>query len=513
MTSTSGESLFRHGVASGDPLSDGVVIWTRVSPTSPAPLPVSWRVGTTPGLEVVVGQGQAEASPERDHTVKVDVRGLQPSTTYYYGFTAGGAASPVGRTRTAARGSTERLRIGVVSCACWPHGFFNAYHHLADRDVDLVLHLGDYIYENGDAWDELGRAHHPPWQLRTLADYRARHAQYKTDLDLQRLHRRHPVVAVWDDHDVASDAWRDGAGSHDPGDDGDWHARRAAAIQAFLEWLPVRVPDAAHPERIYRSFGLGDLAKLTVIDARLVGRDRPAADGKRTVATIETRDRSLLGPEQWGWLREELRSSSSRWQLLANQVMMSPLRALHLPRPLRWLVPGLVSGGAGVNAGQWDGYPAEREALFELLRDEGLANVVVLSGDLHSSWAGELTLDPYGERPPVGVELVTPSVTSRPFAEQVAPSVPGSGAVLHRLVASQNPHFRFFDLEHHGYLVVDVTAERLLAEFWHVDTVARRVPGERLAAGLVVRDGERRLSPAVSSRPDRGRARGGASRG
>ena len=507
------ESLFRHGVASGDPLPEGVVIWTRVSPLWPGPVTLSWRVATSPDLEVAVAQGQAEAVPDRDHTVKVDVRGLEPSTTYYYGFTADGASSPVGRTRTAPSGLTERVRLGAVSCACWPHGFFNAYRHLADRDVDLVLHLGDYIYENGDAWDEIGRAHNPPWRLRTLADYRARHAQYKTDLDLQRLHRRHPVVAVWDDHDVAGDTWWDGAGRHVPSDDGDWQARRAAAVQAFLEWLPVRVPDPEHPERIYRSFGLGDLAELVVLDARLVGRERPAAEGRRTVATVETRDRSLLGADQWQWLGEELRSSSSRWLLLANQVMMAPLRALDVPRPLRWLLPGLVSGGAGVNAGQWDGYPAERRALFELLADEDLGNVVVLSGDLHSSWAAELTLDPAADRPPVGVEFVTPSVTSRAFAEQVTPSVPGSRAALRRLVAGQNPHVRFFDLEHHGYLVVDVAAESLGVEFWHVDTVGRRVPGERLAAEWVVRDGERRLSPGFSPQLDRGRSGGGASRG
>ncbi|HEX2043497.1 MAG TPA: alkaline phosphatase D family protein [Acidimicrobiales bacterium] len=488
--------MFAHGVASGDPEPDGVVIWTRVSPSPARPSTAGWRVATRPDLGAPVAAGQVEAAPERDFTVKVDVRGLEPATTYYYGFTADGAASPVGRTRTAPAGPTERVRIGVVSCACWPHGFFNAYRNLADRDVDLVLHLGDYIYEDGGSWDEVGRSHEPPRRLRTLADYRARHAQYRTDPDLRRLHERHPVIAIWDDHDLADGAWWDGAVRHDDAKDGDWAGRRDAAIRAFVEWLPVRLRDDAHPERIYRSFRLGDLAHLAVVDSRLVGRDRPPAGGKRTVFTVEEPDRSMLGADQRRWLQHELRSSVGRWQLLANQVMMAPLHAVGLPGPLRWLVPGLVAGGAGVNGGQWDGYPGEREALFRLVRAEGLANLVVLSGDLHSSWAGELTVDPAGGEPAVGVEFVAPSVTSRPFSEQVTPPLPGVRAALRRLVATQNPHFRYFDLDHHGYLVVEVTADQVQAEFWHVDTVAQRARGERLAAEWLVRDREARLVPS-----------------
>ena len=484
---------FAHGVASGDPGPDGAVLWTRVSPSSPDPVAVRWRVAANPDLDDPVAEGEVEAAAEQDFTVHVDVGGLAPSTTYYYGFETGGASSPVGRTRTTPRDGTERIRVGVVSCACWSHGFFNAYRHLADRDVDLVLHLGDYIYENGESWEEAGRLHQPGHRLRTLADYRFRHAQYKTDPDLQRLHRRHPVVAVWDDHDVAGNAWRDGAGDHDPAEDGDWQERRSAGMRAYLEWLPVRVPDRAHPDRIYRSFHLGDLAHLVILDSRLVGRDRPARDGERAAPTIEDRERSLLGPDQWRWLRAELRSSSARWRLLANQVMVAPLRVLDVPKPLRRLVPGLVAGGIGVNGGQWDGYPAEREALFQLLAGEGVANVVVLSADLHSSWAGELTLDPKGQATALGVELVAPSVTTRSFAEEVAPPLPGSHRALRRLVATQNPHFGFFDLEGHGYVVVDVTPERVQAEFWHVETVTRRAHGERLVAVGVVPDGEARL--------------------
>jgi alkaline phosphatase D len=485
------DTVFAHGVASGDPEADGVVLWTRVSASSAGPVPVQWAMAATPDLAAPVASGDAVAAPDRDFTVHVDVRGLEPSTTYYYRFETGSAASPVGRTRTAPRGPTERVRLGVVSCAAWPHGFFNAYHHLADRNVDLVLHLGDYIYEDGEGWDEVGRCHEPPHRLRTLSDYRTRHAQYKTDPDLRRLHQRHPVVAIWDDHDLAGDAWRDGAAAHDPDEDGDWPERRAGATRAFLEWLPVRAQ--SNSDRIYRSFRLGDLAHLMMVDSRLVGRDRPPGDGEGPEATVEVPDRSMLGSEQRDWLRAELRSSSARWQLLANPVMMAPLRAVQVPKPLRSLAPGLVAGGAGINGGQWDGFPKEREKLFEFVSGHNIGNLVVLSGDLHSSWAGQLTLDPGEDGRAVGVEFVTPSVTSRSFADDLAPSVPGGRAALRRLVARQNQHFAFFDLEGHGYVVVDVDADRLQAEFWHVDTVADRTRGERLVAVAQVRDGEHRL--------------------
>ena len=487
--------VFTHGVASGDPSADGIVLWTRVTLDRPDPVPVRWRLARSADLADVVARGETRAEPESDFTVKVDVGGLDPATTYHYGFELAGGSSPVGRTRTAPRGSTSAVRLGVVSCANWAHGFFNAYRHLAARDVDVVVHLGDYLYEGDESWPEVGRPHRPAGRLRTLADYRARHAQYKTDPDLQRLHRRHPMVAVWDDHDAASNAWRDGAADHDPDEDGPWATRRAAAVQAYLEWLPVRLSDPSRPDRIYRTVVLGDLARLIMLDTRLIGRDRPAQEGERTVATVERRERSLLGADQRQWLRDELRAPGA-WRLLGNQVMMAPLRVVSLPPPLRRLLPGAVAGGAGVNAGQWDGYPEERRNLLEFLALEAVADVVVLSGDLHSSWAAEVTGEGLPAGQSVGVEFVTPSVTARCFAEEVAPPVPGSRALLRHLVARQNPHFRFFDLEHHGYLIVDVDPERVQAEWWYVDTVVEPVSGERLGARWLVRRGDPRLVAA-----------------
>ncbi|MDP8936671.1 MAG: alkaline phosphatase D family protein [Actinomycetota bacterium] len=459
---------FRHGVASGDPLPDGVLIWTRVSGTGPEPVPVDWRVARHPALDDVVASGRVDARAEHDFTVKVDVTGLEPATTYHYGFQADGERSPAGRTRTAPAGPTATLRLGLTSCASYTAGFFNAYRNLARRHLDLVVHVGDYLYENSGVVDgRTVRAHDPAGIVSTLAGYRGRHAQYRSDPDLQALHQRHPMVAAWDDHEIATDAWRGGAGVHRRPPEG-WAQRRADALQAYQEWMPVRMPDPSDPERIHRTIRLGDLADLVMLDTRLAGRDRPALGGSRAVPVILDRRRSLLGPAQREWLRHELGSSDARWKLIGNQVMMAPLAAVR--------AGGL---GLGVNPGQWDGYPAERADLFRFLETHGL-QVVVLTGDLHSSWACEL---------PSGAEFLTPSVTSPSFADTTLPAVPGLRRLARRLLRWQNRHVRMADLEHHGYVVVDLTPERVQADWWHVDTATERSDGERFAGGWQLRHG------------------------
>lgn len=480
---------FRHGVASGDPRPDGVVLWTRVSGAGDATVPVAWWVADADRPDRPVVSGGAEAGPDRDHTVHVDVDGLEPGRRYAYGFRAAGERSPVGRTRTAPAGPTERLRVGLVSCASWVCGWFTAYARLAARDVDVVVHVGDSIYDDDTTRTRPVRAHDPAGKVRTLEEYRARYAQYRTDPDLQALHASAPVVAVWDDHEVAGNAWRDGAADHDPEEDGPWEARRAAAVRAFEEWLPVRLPDPADPLRIYRSLPFGDLVDLVMLDTRLVGRDEPAKAGSHTAATVPDRQRSLLGDPQRAWLSDVLRSSTARWRLVGNQVMLAPLRAVPVPRPLRRVLGGvLVGDGAGVNPGQWDGYPEEREALLRFLADEGVQDVVVLTGDVHSSWASELTVAPDRGRP-VAVEVVGPSVTSDSFSVRAIPSLPGAVPLVARLVRRANPHHRWFDLGHHGYVVVDVTPERLRADWWHVDSIRERGAAEHRAASFEVAAG------------------------
>ena len=485
-----GAPSFRHGVASGDPRPDGVVLWTRVSGADEGTVPVEWWVAAEEAPERPLAGGEASASPEHDHTVHVDVEGLDPGRRYAYGFRAAGHDSPVGRTRTAPAGPTDRLRLGLVSCASWVCGFFNAYGRLATRDVDVVVHVGDYIYDDDTTRAKPVRDHDPAGRCRSLAEYRARHAQYRTDPDLQLLHQRVPVVAVWDDHELASNAWRDGASGHDPDEDGPWEARRAAATRAYLEWLPVRLPDPADRLRIYRSLAFGDLVDLVMLDTRIVGRDAPAKEGSHAAATVPNRSRSLLGDPQRTWLHGVLRSSTARWRLVGNQVMLAPLRAVPVPRPLRWLVGyGLEGDGAGVNPGQWDGYPEERERLLRFLADEGVRDVVVLTGDIHSSWASELVVEPDGEASPVAVEVVGPSVTADAFSLRAVPSLPGAVPAVARMMRSANPHHRWFELRSHGYVVVDVTPERLRADWWHVDSIRDRPAGEHRAASFEVAAG------------------------
>jgi len=251
-------------VASGDPTPDGVVLWARVSVAARDSVPVGWTVATDPALAEPVASGSAPATPEGDHTVHVRVAGLRPATTYWYGFRLGGEESPVGRTRTlpGPDDPVGRLRLGVVCCAHYATGYFNAYARLAERDVDLVVHLGDYIYEAEAKREQWTRYHRPGGRCLTLPDYRARHGQYKTDPDLQRLHARHPFVAVWDDHELAGNAWWDGAAGHHPRHDGDWPHRRAAAVRAYREWMPSGLPDPSDPFRVWRTVPLGPLADL-----------------------------------------------------------------------------------------------------------------------------------------------------------------------------------------------------------------------------------------------------------
>ncbi len=475
--------VFRHGVASADPLPDGVLLWTRCTTGGQGPVAVDWWVSRAPEPVPahVVATGTAEASPESDFTVQVDVDGLESATTYWYGFTACDASSPVGRTRTAPAPDAPlaSVRLGMTSCAYWSCGFFNVYANLAGRDLDLVVHLGDYIYENDAVSRRRSavRAHRPAGTLVTLADYRARYAQYRTDPDLQALHASHPVVAVWDDHEFAGGAWRGGATAHRPGH-GPWDTRRAAAMQAYFEWMPVR---RSGPEWVWRKIALGPLADLVMLDTREVGRDRPATDGRRPVWRVGTTDRSLLGDDQWRWLEAELASSRARWLLMGNQVMMAPLKFLN------------VGGGIGVNPSQWDGYPAERNRLYDLLRRRGRgSNVAVLSGDIHSSWAAEL---------PVGAEFVSPSVTNDSFARTVVPGVPGASALARRWFLWQNRHVRLADLDRHGYVTVDVTEERIQGDWWHVDTIARRDPSERWGGGWILYDGQPGLHRAAAPAP------------
>jgi phosphodiesterase/alkaline phosphatase D-like protein len=471
---------FLHGVASFDPTPDGVVLWTRVAGAAGL-VEVRWVVARDPDLDQVVATGTTTTGPERDHTVAVDVDRLVPASTYFYRFEVDRGTSPTGRTRTApAPGAPTpggRLRIGVVSCASYDEGWFTAYRHLADHDLDLVVHLGDYIYEHARGSAPAGRQADPPHPCRTLADYRRRHAQARADADLQRLHQLHPVAPTWDDHDVAGNAWRDGAGDHDPDEDGPWAVRREAAIRAWYEWLPVRHDDAGRVRRVLR---LGDLADLVLVDTRLEGRDEQVGRGDGAAAVLADPGRRLLGADQLAWLADELTASRARWRLLANQVMLAPAH-LEVPAVLGGILGrfALVADGRAINPDQWDGYPAERERLLAVLRDRGIGDVVVLTGDLHSSWAAEVP-DPADRARRLAVEVVVPAVSSPTFADTLGAVGPLS-ELGRRVAIGDNPHLRWVDLDHRGYVVLDVADGHVRADWWHLDDVSS--PGGDQAHG------------------------------
>jgi alkaline phosphatase D len=486
--------LFQHGVASGDPLGDAVVLWTRVSVGGDAPgaVEVEWVVSTDAELQDIVASGTASTDDSVDYTVKIDVGGLTAGTTYFYRFSALGQESPIGRTRTARDGATDRLRFALASCSNYPYGFFSAYAAIARRaDLDAVLHLGDYLYEyaEGDygAGAALGRTPDPAGEVFTLADYRSRHALYKSDPDLQEAHRQHPFIAIWDDHEVANDAWLDGAQNHQPAE-GDFLERKAAALQAYFEWMPVRPVARDGQSRVYRSFRFGDLADLVMLDTRHTGRDLQVADPCDAVA-LASAERQLLGAAQESWLFDELSQSKARgarWRLIGQQVMLAQV------------VNVLVPGNCAFSTDQWDGYTAARARVLSALTDGAIDNVVVLTGDIHSSWGNDITPNPFDAAAynpasgagSVAVEIVTPGVTS-PGIED-----PMLAAQLAEALLGTHPHVKFVDLNRRGYTVLDVTPERVLAEWYHVATITERRADEEFAAALQVASGTNHLTPA-----------------
>ncbi len=470
-------STFAHGVASGDPLTDRVVIWTRVTP-APAGVRrgvrVRWEVRTEAPTPVVVRSGVVTASADRDFTVKVDVRGLLPGRTYLYRFDAGGDVSPIGRTLTLPA-DPPRMRLAVVSCSNYPAGYFNAYAAIAAReDVDLVVHLGDYIYEfaNGVFGDgtPLGRVPDPEHEAITLEDYRRRHACYRRDPDLQALHARLPFITVWDDHELADNAWFGGTG--------DWPARRAAAIRAYTEWMPVR--EGGHPDafRLYRSFSFGKLATLAMLDARSLRDGQVNATDLKGLADPRRR---VLGAIQEHWLADTLRVSHRTdvaWSLIGQQVMFSPFTSPG--QPVR-------------NPDAWDGYQAERTRLRDLLATAG--NTALLTGDVHSSWAFDVPRDPWsGYQPTSGdgsitVELIAPAVSSPPYF------MGDEDRTLGTTIRRSLPHLKFLDGDHRGFLLLEVTRARLEAS-WHITPdVLRRSADSHQVAAFVVEAGSNRLTP------------------
>lgn len=435
---------FYHGVASGDATSSKVIIWTRITTDQPS-ADVLWRVAKDSLFQNIVSQGNFNTSAERDFTVKVDVTGLEQNTWYFYEFESDGKLSIRGRTKTLPIEDIEHFRFAFTSCASYPHGYFNAYQRIRERnDISAVVQLGDYIYEYGlnEYGNNANRTPEPENEIVSLADYRTRYSQYRLDPMLMRLHQQYPFYTVWDDHEFANNSWRDGAENHTPSREGDWNTRKSAALQAYLEWLPIREIDPDNKFKIYRNNKIGDLAEIFFLDTRILEReneDDPDGPNKR-----------LLGAEQMEWLQEGIKNSTSTWKILAQQVMVAPLTAFGLP----------------LNSDQWDGYATERSRLFDFINANNIKNTIVLTGDIHTHWAMELpfgtgTYNPTTGAGSAGVEFVTTSITSPGFPISISQG----------LITLFNPHIKFSNLTQKGYVIVDLKKERAQADYYNVQKI------------------------------------------
>jgi alkaline phosphatase D len=495
--------VFAHGVASGDPLTDRVILWTRISTTGDgaSAVPVTWVIARDAALVDVVASGETAATADTDFTVKVDAAGLLPATHYWYAFEALGERSAVARTKTLPAGHVERIRFAQCSCAKFNAGFFNGYARIAERDdLDFVLHLGDYIYEaaqNPPASQtpgaDIGRPMDPLHECVTLADYRTRYAQYHADVDAQAMHQRHPVIGTVDDHEFADGAWRDGSTEHHPERDGPWADRKAAAFRARWEWTPARMPDPGDPTRAFRSVPFGDLAELFMIDTRS-RRDEPAR-----FEAADDPARTQLGAEQRAWLLAGMAGATARWTLIGNGSMFSPIWVDGFPPSV---MPALLrlklihDDGKGNDPDQWEGYPAERLALVEAIgRRPG--QVVIFSGDIHAGVAAEVSATPQGDHRPVAVEFVTSSISSPNLDDKMKWPARTKSIPMEQELLGFWPHIPWVDFDSHGYIVVEVRHDAVTAEWWAVDGVLARAPGERRSAGYRVEHGHPALLPVM----------------
>lgn len=537
---------FSYGVASGDPLSDRVMLWTHAKIAgSNAPVPLTWQVTSDSSFSQIVSTGQVNALPANDFTAKVDATGLTPGSTYHYRFRdAAGTSSPVGITRTLPARNAVSVKLAVFSCALYSSGFFNAYAHALESGALYALHLGDYIYEYGadpalfgnqDA-EALGRVAVPSQDLGSLADYRQRYAQYRTDADLQRLHARMPWITLWDDHEFAENAYTEGALNHLPATQGDWASRKQAAARAYHEWMPIRAPDPANLLKIYRRFDFGSLLSLHMIDTRIEGRDRQynsfgdsdSGLGRYLAGLIQVsgvmRDaaRKKMSAEQQDWLTLGLRDSTATWQFLGSQDIMArlwlPASVLQkllatqaippkaslaevmeattaylnakatraaagsgaLTLAQRALLDPILNPRLPYNLDAWDGYPAQRELLLATVKSLNKP-LVVLSGDSHNAWFSQIT-NLAGEK--AGVEFAGSSVTS-PGLELAGLGALASAVDGSVLMPQLGPgvtgaglglvdDIGYAETLRRGYLLMTVSTDHVKGEYVFLDTVKSR---------------------------------------
>ena len=509
---------FNFGVASGDPLADSVILWTHAKATdSNSAVDLTYEVSTSADFAALVTSGTITASEASGFTAKVDAKGLSAGREYFYRFKAGNSVSAIGRTRTLPASGAIEVKLAVMSCANYPAGFFNTYAEASRSDAQFAVHLGDYIYEysaTGYASQTavaLGRVSDPSNEILTLSDYRKRHAQYKSDADLKVFHARMPMIAVWDDHEITNNTYKTGAENHTEGTEGSFEARKAAALQAYHEWMPIRT--GTDNSKIYRSFDFGGLLSLHMLDTRLIGRDKqiefadllnPATQASATT-TLSSPSRQLLGADQLTWLQGRLAASTATWQVLGQQVLMArmefPLSVLSALNPSNTSPAAIAAGqlavtnyltakgkqraGAplttaeagllnttlnpklGYNLDAWDGYPAAREILLGTVASLR-KKLVVLSGDTHNAWHTDVR-NLSGVK--VGEEFATQSVSSPGFESSLSALPPAQIKAIFEGVVDD---LKWMDSSRRGFLKMTFTPTQAKGEWVFIDKIDAR---------------------------------------
>ena len=516
---------FLHGVASGDPLKDRVILWTRITPQDTSlRLEVVWEIATDDKFSQIINTGKVQTAKAQDFTIKVDADKLKSGQAYYYRFKFGSVISTVGRTKTLPE-TTNSVQFAVCSCSNYPAGYFYVYKEMAKQEVDAIIHLGDYIYEYGkDGYAtedaaKLGRtlAADNDKEIIKLDDYRKRYALYHTDLDLQAAHARHPFIVIWDDHELANDAWKEGAENHQPATEGSFLDRKLAALQAYFEWMPIRPVSATDHLNIYRQFDYGTLVQLTMLDTRILARDQQLEYANYMTATgldiakfqadLTSTTRTLMGYTQREWLQKKLAQSTATWNVLGQQVLMSKML---IPAELLMSLAAITSGNvttetltkmnqqitelvtlkvrmqkgdptltatekarittvAPYNLDAWDGYYAEREILYGTLKTLN-KKVVVLAGDTHNAWASNLHTQT-GDF--VGVELATSSVSS-PGMEKYLNIPLAQLQQFEFAFTTLIDELNYTNLNQRGYLKVGFTAQQVQADWIFVDSIKEK---------------------------------------
>ncbi|MFW2057313.1 alkaline phosphatase D family protein [Acinetobacter haemolyticus] len=513
---------FDHGVASGDPLQDRVILWTRLTPNDvSARLQVTWQIALDQQFKQIIKSDKVITTASDDFTVKVDATGLKADQSYFYRFIFGDKISPVGQTKTLAV-NTSKVSFAVCSCSNYPAGYFYVYREIAKQNVDVVIHLGDYIYEYGageyaseDAV-QLGRtlAADNNQEIIKLDDYRKRYALYRQDPDLQAVHQRHPFIVVWDDHELANDTWKDGAENHQE-NEGSFLERKLAALQAYFEWMPIR-PIDDQKIKIYRQFDFGHLVQLSMLDTRIIARDEQldyanyitasGLDAAKFQADLTDRNRTLMGYDQRDWLLGKLQQSTATWNVLGQQILMSKMQ---IPAELLFSLAEITSGQpsadtltkmqaqikelvtlkvrlkqgdptltlqekarvltvAPYNLDAWDGYFAEREILYGTLA-QLKKKIVVLAGDTHNAWSSNL----YSQDGAfVGVELATSSVSS-PGMEKYLNIPTDQLQQFEFAFTTLIDELSYCNLNQRGYLMVEFNEEKVHSEWIFVDSIKK----------------------------------------